>query len=380
MARNRKNRHAVNLAKKTATTAPNSRGSQVIRKQPKREVSYEIVDIKGALNMAKNPDTPDRNKLHKIYDYIQKDGHLKSQIKVALLKVLAEPWMLYQNGTPDVAATALIKKRWFNTLIQYILEAELHGYSVVEATGISPIEGSKAEVALIDREYVSIEKQWILIEGTINGAYLPYADIMQEIDLLEFGSRNDLGCLLECAYNVIWKFYSRSDWGRCNEKWGMPILSITANTNNDTELDALEKRAANFGTDGYFVGQEGDTINIIERTGQNMHATYFDNIKYCDDQNSKIINGQGGSSDPKAFVGAAQVQERTMEDFTLARLQTVVDEVQEKVLPYLIYKGFALDGYQFDYPALVRERERKINGLQTPTDPIATPAKKGGNK
>jgi hypothetical protein len=55
-------------------------------------------------------------------------------------------------------------------------------------------------------------------------------------------------------------------------------------------------------------------------------------------------------------------------------LQNIVDEMTEHVLPYLISKGFKLEGYQFDYPRLRREREQKINGIPTPTDPIKEPA------
>jgi hypothetical protein len=231
----------------------------------------------------------------------------------------------------------------------------------------------------IDREYISIENQWLLLEGTINGEYIPYGDIMQQMDLLEFGEKYDYGCLLEAAYNVIFKFYSRSDWSRASEKFGMPILNIAADTNNDTELDRLETAAANFGTDGYIITQKGDIATILERQASKVHEIWLESIKYGDEQISKIINGQTGSSDPKAFVGAANVQERTMEDFTLARLQAIVDEMNEKVIPYLRLKGFPIaENLYFDYPSLIRERKKKIEGpvLNSPehgSDPVPAP-------
>lgn len=350
----------------------------IIKRIPKRVVSYQIDDIKTAITLAQNVDTPDRAKLLQIYDYIMKDMHLKSQIRVAKMEVLSEPWQIYQGKVVDETTSELMAKRWVSSIIEAILEAEMWGFSVVELDFIDPPNWAIGQVDTVQRDYISIEKQWILIDGNINGSFLPYADIMNELEMLEFGKRNDFGILLEAAYNVIWKFYSRSDWSRGSEKFGMPILIVEADTNNDAELDAIETKAANFGTDGYMVVQAGDKATLMERTGQRMHDIWLDNIKLCNEEISKGINGQTGSSDPKAFVGAAQVQERTMQGFTSTRLQNVVDEMNEKVLPYLMAKGFAIkEGSRFDYPALIRERERKLTGpipLVDPNAPAPDPA------
>jgi hypothetical protein len=369
--------YRINLGKdkatKTLPTVDRTRATGAIRKQPKTEISFQIADIRNAVQQAKNAELPNRSRLHDIYRYILRDGHLKSQLRTAKYKVLSEPWLLYIDGKPDNAASELFRKRWFNQVIEYILETEFHGFSAVEFNNLDPVNANIGEVVLIDREFVSIEKQLILIEGTINGPYIPYGQIMYDIDLLEFGQRYDLGTLLECAYNVLWKYYSRSDWSRASEKFGMPILSIEAGTNNKTELDDLEVRAANFGTDGYIVSQQGDKVSVIERTGQQMHNIYKDNIVLCNEEISKIINGGTATTDQKSFVGSAEVQERTLEDFTTARMQLVVDEVNEKLLPYLIAKGFPANGRRFDFPQLIKLREQKINGKPTATDPKEAP-------
>lgn len=357
----------VRLNKKQSSTTnaagDKKRATKAIRKTARREVSYQLSELKSAISLAKNPETPDRNKLIQIFYYIMRDGHLKSQIKQAKLKVLSEPWLLYKDGTADVEMTKNMHQKWFNKIIEYILESEFWAYSVIEADEIDPKTFKIGKVKLIEREYVSIEKKWILLDGTINGSYLPYEEIKNDIDLIEFGNSDELGDLLECAYNILWKYYSRSDWSRANEKVGSPILSVVVDSNNEDDLDDAEKRAANFGSDGYFVGQKGDEINLIERKSDNFHLTFKDKIALCNEEVSKIINGQTGTSDMKAFVGAAEVHERVMEDFTIARLQLVVDEVKENLFPYLIAKGFPLEGYEFNYPYLIRLKERKINGV-----------------
>ena len=352
--------------------AGKKRATKVIRRQTKRNQRFEIEGIQTAINRADNVDMPDRSMLFDIFKYILRDGHLKSQIKTAHLKVLSEPWMLYKDGQPDEAASKMLRKKWFNKLIKCALEAEFYGFTLCEADGVNPTEKDIDVITVIDRQYVSIDREWILIEGTINGSYLPYGDYKNELDLLQFGDKEDYGCLLECAYNVIWKYYSRSDWSRANEKVGSPILSIVADTNNEDELDAMEEKAANFGSDGYIVGQQGDVISLLERKSDNFHITFKDKIGLCNDEISKIINGQSGTSDMKAWSGSAEVMERTMDDFTQARLQAIADEMRENVFPYLNFKKFGLEGYEFDYPRLRRERERKINGIPSPTDPKET--------
>ncbi len=351
------------VSKKATSGDPytRKRASTVIKKQPQRQVSFQIADIKNALQMAENPISPDRKKLHDIYKYIIKDARLKSQIRDMLLKIKSEPWMLYIDDNPDTELTELYRKRWMNAIIKYIAEKELWGYSVLELDKIEPANNHIGIVNLLPREHISIEKQWVLIDGAVNGSYLPYGDIMWDIDLLEFvDDRNDYGILLECAYNIIWKFYSRTDWSRTSEKWGSPVLSVMVDTTDDKELDDYEARAANFGSDGFIIGQKGDETDILFPGGTRMHDIYLDNIKLCNEEVTILVNGQTATTDQKAFVGSSEVQERKFEDLTLSRLQTIVDDVNEKVIPYLRHKGFQLpDDIRFDYPALVQERARK---------------------
>ena len=380
-------------AVKTQNNAPvnnkqRKRASTVIRKQYKREVSFQINDIKTALVMATNPLNPDRLKLHQIYRYVLRDARLKSQIRDAVMKVLSEPWMLYNKNTltPNEELSKKYRKKWMNDVIKYIIHSEMHGYSVLEFDKINPETGDIDEITCFDREYVSIEKQAILIEASVNGSYLEYKDIMWDIDLIEFfDTRTDYGLLLEASYNVIWKYYARTDWSRASEKWGMPMLKVLVDTNSDNELDEYEARASNFGADGYYIGQTGDEVDIMQRSGQKMHDIYLDNIKLCNEEFTLLINGQVATSTEKSFVGSSEVQERNFEDLTLTRLQNVSDNINLKLFPYLRYKGFTdiTEDVTFDYPALVREREKKIKVLPTLTQapkPIKEPQPNPSNE
>ncbi len=341
------------------------RASEIIVKQYRREVSFQIHDIKVAEQLAQNPDNPDRSKLFDIYDYALKDVRLKAQVRDCVMKVQGEPFMIYdENENPVEDISKKFRKRWFNKTITNAVLSELFGFRVLEYNSLDPANFEIGEVKVIPNKHFCIERSWLLIDATPNGTYLDVSEIANELDLIAFyEDKEDLGLLNSCAYNTIWKYYARSDWSRANEKFGMPILSIEADTNNDDELDSIELKAANFGADGYIVTQAGDKVSIIERSGQRIHDVWLDNIKLCNEENEIGINGQTATSSEKSFVGSAEVQERKFEDLTMTRLQFVADEINAKLFPYLRAKGFQIpEGYKFDYPTLIADRERKLQG------------------
>ncbi|MDY0102815.1 MAG: DUF935 family protein [Lentimicrobium sp.] len=345
------------------------RASYAVKPPPQRQVSYEINDIKMAIVTATASDRPDRARLIAIYDYIMQDSHLASQVMVAVNKVISEPFALYKGNKPDDEASKILETSWFEELVTHCIEAEFYGYSLVE---LFVNRDKSIEEALILRQCVQPDLKLLLPEGTIHGKIIPYGEALEELSLIQFGAPADLGILQKAAYNVLWKFYARSDWSRASEKFGMPILWIEADTNQDAELDRLEQKAAGFGSDGYIVTQAGDKVQIVERTGQDIHKIYLENIRYCDEQNSKLINGQTGTSDNQAWAGTSQVQERLLEDINFARMRRVKYAINAQVLPYLINKGFAnLKGIEFDYRS-IREPQAKVQAVPEP-DPTPLP-------
>ena len=348
----------LTLAKKTQPKPPNAAASKkraiyVVKEQPKRQVSYEIKDIYSALYMANKPQDPDRTRILSIYEYILNDGHLSSQIEQARMKVLSEPFSLFKDKKPDEETTKILQSAWFENILIGILDAEFYGFTLLDAF---PLE-EKLDVVMIPRANVAPDERLLLIDGTPNGATLAYGGLEEKLHLVQFGKSKDMGTLLKAAFNVIFKYYARSDWSRASEKFGMPILHIKTDTNQETELDRLELKAAAFGSDGYIVTQAGDEATIVERKGQDLHKIYLDNINYCDEQISKIINGQTGTSDEKAFAGSAQVHERVQNTFTISRMRRIKYEVNDVVIPYLVNLGLISDGLEFDFITFRNEQQ-----------------------
>lgn len=321
-----------------------------ITPQTKPFIRYQINDIYVAKMLATNPDRPDRRKLLDIYDYIMNDSHLSSQISVAINKVISKKAYFYNGITGNdinEKASAIILSQWFQELIIYIIESEFYGFSLIELYGDNV---DNIEINLINRYYVSTDTKSILINGSIDGEKISYKDKEFIYNIIEVIHPNSLGSLLKAAPNVIYKFYARSDWSRASEKFGMPILHLKIDANSEAELEEAEFKAKNFGNDGYIVTQAGDDAKIIEKSNNYSHLIYLDNIKYCDEQISKIINGQVATSDMKGWTGASEVQERILNDFTFSRMNFVKYIINNKILPFLQYKNIlSTTNIVFDY-------------------------------
>jgi hypothetical protein len=341
------------------------RAFYAIKKQPKRYVSYEIDDIKAAVLLASNPEQPNRVKLYDIYNYIMQDAHLMAQIQTAIQKVIAEPFGLFINDQQEKDTNSIIQSIWFEQLLIYMLETEWYGFRMVE---LFIDKDKNIQLEVLPNENVCPELETIWLTSPFQNPNINYSDIQEDLSLLFFGNKKDLGILYKAAYNVIWKFYARSDWSRTSEKFGMPILAIEANTNNDAELDNLERRAANFAQDAYIITQEGDKVQIIERAGERTHAIFLENMRYCDEQNSKLINGQTGSSDEKSFAGSAEVHERTMEDFTFARMRRITYNINNIIIPYLKKRGI-LDNKPYEF-SFLRFKENPNKNKKDIAEPI----------
>ena len=69
----------------------------------------------------------------------------------------------------------------------------------------------------------------------------------------------------------------------------------------------------------------------------------------CNDETSKAVSWQTGTSDEKAFVGGAEVHERVLNDYVEARKRSQGYHINEELFPFLIENGYPLEGKEFRY-------------------------------
>ena len=357
-------------------TGENRRVAYKLKQRRRYRTEFGQAELKKAIDQAEDHVHPRRELLYSIYREVVRDLHLFSQMRTANNKVIEQPWAVVKKGTIDIdkERTALLQKKWFEDFRRHCLDTEFWGHSLIQFEQMQPNEDEQTrklapaifnKISLIPRENVEPKKGLLLIwPGDITG--IPYRSTLLGDWLLEAGDSENIGLLHACARYSIFKKFGLNDWSRSGEKWGDPLLVIRSSSNDDAENDKKAEFAANFGNNGWAVLDNDDQIDVLERQNDKGYAIFQDLCKYLDEENSKGVNGQTGSSDQKAFVGSAQVHERLLESYTKERLRSEMYYINETLFPFLISKGYDLAGYE--YKPLEFMRELVIPGTM-PTAP-----------
>jgi hypothetical protein len=314
-------------------------------------------ELKMAIMMAEDPLRPRRTLLNEYYRQTLKDGHINGEYEKAINKVVGSPFAVFKSGTDDIdeLATKLLMKAWFEDYRIYGEEARFHGHSLVQFLDMVPstekgIQYEFKEVELINRDHVRPEEGYIVMDVS-HDTGIPFRDeqFKKGLKLMEFGKKDNIGILQIAAKEFIWKNYSRSDWSRHSEKFGMPMLAIKAATTDKKELDALEQMARDFGNNLWMILDPEDEVDLKEPTFKDSYQIYKEKALFCNSEISKAFTWQTGTSDEKAFVGGAEVHERVLDAYIEARKRKQTFHVNDELFPFLIENGYPLKDREFRY-------------------------------
>ncbi len=303
-------------------------------------VELTLDKLKSAIDSAKMPDNPDRELLYTIYAQAVMDSHLAAQMRTAVFRVVQSDFFIGTKGKPDEDKTELLRTKWFDDFISLAIDAEFWGHSLIEFGRLND-DGRFESVQLIPRLNVRQEMGLVVAQYSDDTGFT-YRDKASSLGLIEIGTPYDLGVLELAAKEVIVKNYARTDWSQASEKYGMPLLKILTDSRDEKELDRMESQAASFGSNGYIIAAKDDDVDIVQAPKSDFYKIYQENINLCDAQLSKIINGQTGTSDEKAFVGSAEVHERILDNYTQSRLRRVQHIVNNQLLPFLAEWGYPI--------------------------------------
>jgi len=319
----------------------------------------ELAALRDFVNDAKDPYNPSWVQLYKTYENALTDGEVFCQKGIAESKLKAEPFIILKDQKENRELAEYFNKPWFDSFREAKISAEFFGYRLLEF-GPFNNEGQFSWCKLFPLYNVYPHNRNIILSET-DTTGIPYFNddkekgpILRPADLffIELGDPEQLGKLQLITREVILKSFARHDWSEHSEKWGQPrLVAKTEAEGND--LNIIEYGLRNFARNGYAIVGIDDVIEKIEASSNGSgYLVYDKNIDKCDKYISKIINGQSGTGEEKAFVGSAEVSERILSDFMKSRLRETENIINEKLIPFLVQWGYPLEGAKFHYPTL----------------------------
>lgn len=340
--------------------------AQSIQDSYRNRLPLSLPEFKEAREMARRAFQRDRRRLYELYEDTELDNHVKSQLRTRRLKVLAEKFVVLDaTGKPNKELTKLFKKGWFEEFISHCIDTKFYGYSLLEFGKIIQTNNSKfadfEDVFSWPRTLLYPDQGQLLLTSRLTAKY-QYRNPDGTFNspwLLELGKLSDYGELESIVPEVIFKRYSRADWQRFAEKFGLPTVALFTTETSQSALDTKEAYLRNFGNNSYLLGdKDTDELQFLESKSStgNAHLVFKESIIVSNEEISKGISGQTGTTDQKAFVGAAEVHERILDDYHTSDLRYANNIIQTKLIPRLIDQlNWPLEGCEFVFDAFIEK-------------------------
>lgn len=331
-----------------------------ITRSPLWRIKVEMDTYRQALDMARNPIRYERKPLYAIYRDVELDDQVVSQRRIACSVVQRAPFEVLKGKKPSDDLKAHFTRPWFNDLMEVMVVTEFWGHSLIEFDPTRDDKGEFKCFSLIERDHVRPNYGDVVLRTTdFEGISFRGNPAFQYT--LEIGRPDDLGLYHIVAIPYIRKKYADTDWSLFSERFGSPFLTIKTASRDKSELDAKEAMASRFASNGYAILDDQDTVEtIVTNHNGTAHRTFSERIDKADQQIAKVMNGQTGTSEEKAYVGSAEVHERILNDFTFARLIRIQYFINFNLIPFLVYHGYSdLKEASFEFTELREKQPEK---------------------
>lgn len=311
--------------------------SDILKHQATLMSAQTLESWKTAVMLATDPDNPDKQNLHLLYENQKTDNHLESTIETRIAKTQQSPFKLVDKNSKERSEEAekLFKTLWFQDFIKFVLEYKFDGTKLIEAFKTNE-EGFLTEVTEIKQPFFNPKKGIILKEpGQTTGEDYRFGPLSNYY--IQIGrDYKDLGIRALIAPIILAKKLGLGSWLDFIEKYGVPPLFVTTDREDDERLLELFEMATNFKSNNFMIGRGTEKFEIPNISSTNSQEAFDGLIKRADNEVSKRILGGTGLTDEKGFVGSVEIQ------FELAQFRFTSDKllvrnvVNEKLIPLLV--------------------------------------------
>jgi SPP1 gp7 family putative phage head morphogenesis protein len=298
--------------------------------------------------LAKDLGNPQREPLYNLYEDLLMDAHLVSVIQTRKINVMGKPFKLVNAGTgeEDKTKTTLFMSPWFRKFLSLSLDAEFWGHSLIEFGDM--VDGQFLDVELVPRANVVPEFGYVLQD--VNGGGEKY-DYRNDSGLwvIEVGSPRNLGLLEKAAPHVLWKKAASAAWSEYCEIFGMPIRLGKTDSQDTKERADFERMLRDMGSAAYIMLSPDENVEFAESTRSDAYMVYNERIERANSEISKLILGQTMTADNGSSRSQSEVHERVAESYAENDMQEIADVINFRLLPFLIERGYQLQGYMFEW-------------------------------
>ena len=262
-----------------------------------------------SVTSATDPDDPRRGLLYRFYQSLYNDEHLQTTIDNRVLPVQqAEFNLVDDNDNEDEEAKKLLNRPWYHQLIRICFLHQLQGVSLADISHLD----DNLEISHVEEVPMSnyIPQQMIIVKEESDKTGWSYKDGALEPYYVQFGSPWALGMLNELAIIILAKKLGMGSWMNHIEKYGIPPVFVTSDRQDKKRLDELFEMMQDFRNNFFAVLSGNEHVEYGKESGGNAVNAYLPLEERCDNQISKRLLGQTGTTENGAWEGTAEVHER----------------------------------------------------------------------
>lgn len=301
-----------------------------------------------ALQAAESPLYPNRYLLYQVYQQIVLDGQVEAGMLQRKSKVLAQKFnILNAAGEIDTKKTKILNNKWFYDFMSLGLDSIFWGYSLIQ---FSDVVNDKFESAtLVPRIYVIPERGIVRNNTATVTEGVHYHEKPYSNWCLGIGDTKNLGILMKLAPYVIWKKNAMFAWSEFAEIFGSPIRLGKTDVRDDVTRKNMENTLKNMSVATWAVMDLNDEIDLAQASNTDAYQVFNELVERCNTEISKIILGQTGTTDEKAYSGSSKVHEDVSKIISKQDILNAQFWINDQLLPMMINLGFDLSGCSFEF-------------------------------
>lgn len=317
----------------------------------------DIQTYQTAVRSAENIQAPNRINLLRLYQDVVIDAQVSTVMASRKNAILSRSFnLLNKNGEIDLEKTKLLNRGdWLYKFIDYSLDSIFYGYSLIQFDYKFDFMGNRIDydfkIDIVPRTYVCSEYGLVVPAQGQFSTGIPYHDAPYKYWNIPVGEIRDLGLLQKLSPLYIWKKNSFSSWAEYTEIFGVPMRIIKTDMTDETTKKNALHMMKNMGAGGAGIFDKNDLIEVLD--GKQSDGSIFNNIiERCNTEIAKLVLGQTGTIEEKAFVGAAEIHERVLQQYTGRDEKFIENLFTTHLIPFLNLHQFGFEGCSIEIAPL----------------------------